>query len=193
MVLGAHLVDILVVHAGMTSSNIFGDDNWVRHPHRVLYFSDESCHQKLHDFLSECLAHTINKPTKSLLDGFCSWIHVQSMLSQLPWDSRYVMYREFAMFFIVISIWFHWIFLFLNISNANPIKERKIYFVLWMVGNIIFGRKPNEIAANQANWSNFPEESVVNRRTRVKDGVPYDRERSFGVPTIPPRLYKQLS
>jgi hypothetical protein len=84
-----------------------------------------------------------------------------------------------------------------DISNANPTKEKKIYFVLWMAGNIIFGRKPKEIAANQANWSNFPEESIVNRRTRVKDGIPYDRacsfERSFGVPTAPPRLYKQLS
>ena len=26
-------------------------------------------------------------------------------------------------------------------SNANPTKERKIYFDLWMVGNITFGRK----------------------------------------------------
>jgi hypothetical protein len=46
-----------------------------------------------------------------------------------------------------------------DISNANPTKEKKIYFVLWMAGNIIFGRKPKEIAANQANWINFPEES----------------------------------
>ena len=85
----------------------------------------------------------------------------------------------------------------LDIYKANPTKEKKIYFVLWMAGNIIFGRKPKEIAANQANWSNFPEESIVNRRIRVKDGVPYDRTRlyewSFGVPTAPPRLYKQLS
>ena len=28
-----------------------------------------------------------------------------------------------------------------------------------MAGNIIFGRKPKDIAVDQANWSNFPKEN----------------------------------
>ena len=84
-----------------------------------------------------------------------------------------------------------------DISNANPTKERKIYFVLWMAGNITFGRKPEDIGANQVIWSNFSDESTVNRSTRVKDVVSYNCtcsfEQPFGVPTTPPHLHKQIS
>ena len=60
------------------------------------------------------------------------------------------------------------------IYNANQTKGRKSYFVLWMVENITFGRKSKEMATNQANWSNFPEGSISNRRSRVKDDIPCD-------------------